>query len=46
VPASTNDKPNAETAYFRKKFYFGTDGSTIASTPGCPVVAQNDNDAD
>jgi hypothetical protein len=42
VPASTNDKPNLETAYFRKKFYFGTDGSTIASTPGCPVVLPND----
>lgn len=44
VPASTADKPNLETAYFRKAFYFGTDGSTIASTPGCPVVLPNDGD--
>jgi hypothetical protein len=46
VPASTADKPNLETAYFRKKFYFGTDGTTIASTPGCPVIAPNSPDAD
>lgn len=46
VPSSTSDKPNAETAYFRKTFYFGTDGSTIASAPGCPVVAPNSSDAD
>jgi hypothetical protein len=36
VPASTNDKPNLETAYARKTFYFSTNGTTVGSTPGCP----------
>ena len=35
VPASTADKPDLETAYARKAFYFGTDG-TLDSEPGCP----------
>jgi hypothetical protein len=39
IPASTNDKPNLETAYFRKTFYFGTDGTTLASKPACPAIA-------
>jgi hypothetical protein len=36
VPASTADKPDLESAFFRKTFYFGVDGTTIASKPGCP----------
>jgi hypothetical protein len=36
VPADTADKPNLETAYVRKTFYFSTDGATIATTPACP----------
>jgi hypothetical protein len=37
APDSTSDKPNAETAYFRKRFYFSVDGEVV-STPGCPAV--------
>jgi hypothetical protein len=37
VPADTSAKPNLETAYFRKTFYFAADGSTVVSTPGCPA---------
>ncbi|MDB4982653.1 MAG: hydrolase [Myxococcales bacterium] len=36
VPASTADKPDLETAFFRKAFYFGVDGTTIATGPACP----------
>lgn len=36
VPADTANKPNLETAYARRTFYFSLDGSTIASTPACP----------
>jgi len=39
VPADTASKPDLETAYFRKKFYFASDGTTLVTTPGCPVVA-------
>jgi hypothetical protein len=39
VPADTANKPDLETAYFRKKFYFASDGTTLVTTPGCPVVA-------
>lgn len=37
IPASTADKPNAETGYFRKRFFFGVDGEVTAE-PGCPLV--------
>ena len=36
VPSSTTDKPNLETAYARRTFYFALDGGSIASTPACP----------
>jgi len=36
VPASTNDKPNLETAYARREFYMAPSGTTITSGPGCP----------
>jgi len=36
IPADTAAKPNLETAYARRTFYFSLDGSTIASTPACP----------
>jgi hypothetical protein len=36
IPVATADKPNLETAFFRRKFYFGTDGMTISNTPSCP----------
>jgi len=36
VPADTAAKPNLETTYARRTFYFSLDGSTIASTPACP----------
>ena len=36
VPSSTTDKPNLETAYARRTFYFSLDGGSIASTPACP----------
>ena len=35
VPADTASKPNVETTYARRTFYFSLDGS-IASTPACP----------
>ena len=37
VPASTVDKPNLETAYARRTFYFSLDGTTIGATPACPA---------
>jgi hypothetical protein len=37
IPVSTADKPDAETAFFRKTFYFGTDGTTIQDKPACPA---------
>jgi hypothetical protein len=40
VPASTSDKPDAETGYFRKRFFFGFDGE-VSPTPGCPLVPPN-----
>jgi len=36
VPDSTADKPNLETTWTRRTFYFSPDGTTITSTPGCP----------
>jgi hypothetical protein len=36
VPASTNDKPNLETAYARRVFYVAPGGTTVTSGPGCP----------
>jgi hypothetical protein len=38
VPNDVAAKPNAESAFFRKAFYFGTDGSTVIDKPACPVV--------
>ena len=35
VPVSTADKPNLETAYVRRRFFFGFDGS-VANQPACP----------
>lgn len=40
VPASTSDKPDQETGYFRKRFFFGFDGE-VSATPGCPLVPPN-----
>jgi hypothetical protein len=37
VPASTADKPDLETAYARRTFYFSLDGTTIGGTPACPA---------
>jgi hypothetical protein len=36
---STADKPDLETAYARRTFFFSTDGAAISSTPGCPAPA-------
>jgi hypothetical protein len=36
IPTSTSAKPNLETTYARRTFYFGLDGSSISSTPACP----------
>jgi hypothetical protein len=36
VPASTSDKPNLETTYARRTFYFSIDGA-VAPTPACPA---------
>jgi hypothetical protein len=36
VPDSTADKPDLESAYFRKAFYFGIDGTTISEKAACP----------
>jgi hypothetical protein len=40
IPVSTADKPNLETGYFRKRFFFGFDGE-VSATPGCPLVPPN-----
>ena len=37
VPADTANKPNLETTYARRTFYFSLDGSTIAPAPACPA---------
>jgi hypothetical protein len=36
VPADTANKPNVETAYARRTFYFSLDGASITSAPACP----------
>jgi len=36
IPPSTSAKPNLETTYARRTFYFSLDGASIASTPACP----------
>lgn len=36
IPSSTSAKPNLETTYARRTFYFSLDGGSIASTPACP----------
>jgi hypothetical protein len=36
VPASTSDKPNLETTWARRTFYFDFDGTTLQGQPGCP----------
>jgi hypothetical protein len=36
VPASTGDKPNLETAFVRRTFYFDVSGTTIGPAPVCP----------
>jgi len=36
IPASTSAKPNLETTYARRTFYFSLDGSAITPTPACP----------
>ena len=33
----TANKPNLETTYARRTFYFSLDGSTIAPAPACPA---------
>ena len=37
VPVDTADKPNLETAYARRTFYFSLDGATIGAAPACPA---------
>ena len=37
VPPDTANKPDLETTYARRTFYFSLDGTTISSTPGCPA---------
>ena len=37
IPSSTTDKPNLETTYARRTFYFSLDGTTIGATPACPA---------
>jgi len=37
IPVSTADKPNLETAYVRREFYFGFNGTDLSTTPGCPT---------
>jgi hypothetical protein len=39
IPVNVADKPNVETTYARRTFYFGVDGKTLADTPSCPVTA-------
>ncbi len=36
IPTSTASKPNLETAWARRAFYFSFDGATLAGEPGCP----------
>ena len=36
IPSDPSAKPNLETAYARRTFYFSLDGGSIASTPACP----------
>ncbi|HEY6559910.1 MAG TPA: hypothetical protein VI072_21650 [Polyangiaceae bacterium] len=36
VPASTSEKPNIESTYARRTFYFDFDGATTTSQAGCP----------
>lgn len=36
VPVSTGDKPNEETIYARKTFYFSIDGTSTSGVPACP----------
>jgi len=38
IPASTSAKPDVETTYARRTFYFSLDGGTIAPTPACPAL--------
>jgi len=37
IPVSTADKLNVETAYVRREFYFGFNGTDLATAPGCPT---------
>lgn len=37
VPVATADKPDLETAYARRTFFFTTDGAGITDAPGCPA---------
>jgi hypothetical protein len=40
VPADVPPaKPDAETGFFRRAFYFGTDGTTLQDQPACPLVS-------
>jgi hypothetical protein len=36
VPSDTSAKPNLETTYARREFYFSFDGTTPVNEPGCP----------
>lgn len=36
VPSDTSAKPNLETTYARREFYFSFDGATPVNEPGCP----------
>jgi len=36
IPVDTSAKPNLETTYARRTFYFSLDGSAITTTPACP----------
>jgi hypothetical protein len=36
IPTDTSAKPNLETTYARRTFYFSLDGSAITTTPACP----------
>jgi hypothetical protein len=42
IPVAVADKPMEETAFFRKTFFFGTDGATLSGTPGCPPISPGD----
>lgn len=37
VPQNVAEKPNVETAWTRRTFYFASDGTTVTNMPGCPV---------